>query len=57
MGSVNLEALAESEALAERLAGLESQLVDVTDAKHSVEKFKNETTNEPTNEPTNEIDA
>ena len=39
VGSVNLEALAESEALAERLAGLESQLVDVTDAKHSVEKL------------------
>jgi chromosome segregation protein len=39
VGSVNLEALAESEALAERLAGLETQLVDVTDAKHSVEKL------------------
>ena len=36
---MNLEALAESEALAERLAGLETQLVDVTDAKLSVEKL------------------
>jgi chromosome segregation protein len=39
VGSVNLEALAESEELAERLAGLESQLIDVTDGKHSVEKL------------------
>ena len=39
VGSVNLEALAESEELTERLAGLESQLVDVTDGKHSVEKL------------------
>ncbi len=39
VGSVNLEALAESEELAERLAGLENQLIDVTDGKHSVEKL------------------
>ena len=39
VGSVNLEALAESESLAERLAGLEARLGDVTDAKHSVEKL------------------
>ena len=39
VGSVNIEALAESEELAERLAGLESQLMDVTDGKHSVEKL------------------
>jgi chromosome segregation protein len=39
VGSVNIEALAESEELTERLAGLESQLIDVTDGKHSVEKL------------------
>jgi chromosome segregation protein len=39
MTSVNLEALAESEALAERLAGLEAQLADVTNAKRSIEQL------------------
>jgi chromosome segregation protein len=39
MTSVNLEALAESEALAERLAGLEAQLADVSDAKRSIEQL------------------
>lgn len=37
IGSVNLEALTEAEALAGRLAELEGQLTDVTEAKQSVE--------------------
>jgi len=37
IGSVNLEALAEAEALAGRLAELEGQLADVTEAKQAVE--------------------
>jgi len=39
MTTVNLEALAESEQLAERLAGLEAQLSDVTGAKQSIEQL------------------
>jgi len=39
MTSVNLEALAESEALTERLATLEAQLSDVTDAKRTIEQL------------------
>ena len=39
MSSVNLEALAEAEALAQRLASLESQLNDVTTAKQSIEQL------------------
>jgi chromosome segregation protein len=39
IGSVNLEALAEAEALASRLAELEGQLADVTAAKQSVEQL------------------
>ncbi len=39
IGSVNLEALAEAEALAGRLAELEGQLADVTEAKQVVEKL------------------
>ena len=39
MTSVNLEALAEAEALAERLAGLQAQLADVSEAKQSIEKL------------------
>ena len=39
MTSVNLEALAEAEALTERLAGLESQLADVTNAKQAIEQL------------------
>jgi chromosome segregation protein len=39
MTSVNLEALAEAEALAERLATLEAQLADVTNAKQSIEQL------------------
>ena len=39
IGSVNLEALAEAEALKTRLAELEGQLADVTAAKHSVEQL------------------
>ncbi len=39
IGSVNLEALAEAEALAGRLAELEGQLADVTEGKQSVEKL------------------
>ena len=39
MTTVNLEALAESEQLAERLAGLEAQLADVTGAKESIEQL------------------
>ncbi len=39
MTTVNLEALAESEQLAERLAGLEAQLADVTGAKDSIEQL------------------
>ena len=39
IGSVNLEALAESEALATRLAELEGQLADVTAGKQSVEQL------------------
>ncbi|MFM7076802.1 MAG: AAA family ATPase, partial [Planctomycetaceae bacterium] len=39
MQTVNLEALAESEQLAERLAGLEAQLGDVTGAKQSIEEL------------------
>jgi chromosome segregation protein len=39
MSSVNLEALAEAEALAERLATLEAQLTDVTNAKQSIEQL------------------
>jgi chromosome segregation protein len=39
MTSVNLEALAEAEALTERLAGLERQLADVTDAKRTIEQL------------------
>ena len=39
MTTVNLEALAESEQLAERLAGLEAQLADVTNAKLSIEQL------------------
>jgi len=39
MTSVNMEALAESEALTERLAGLQAQLDDVTNAKRSIEQL------------------
>ncbi len=39
MTTVNLEALAESEQLAERLSGLEAQLADVTGAKQSIEQL------------------
>jgi len=39
MTTVNLEALAESEQLADRLAGLEAQLADVTNAKLSIEQL------------------
>ncbi len=39
MTTVNLEALTESEQLAERLAGLEAQLADVTNAKLSIEQL------------------
>ena len=39
MTSVNLEALAEAEALAGRLADLEAQLADVTGAKRSIEQL------------------
>ena len=39
MSSVNLEALAEADALAQRLATLEAQLADVTDAKRSIEQL------------------
>jgi chromosome segregation protein len=39
MTSVNLEALAEAEALAQRLADLEAQLADVTGAKQSIEQL------------------
>jgi len=39
IGSVNLEALAEAEALAGRLGELEGQLADVTEAKQAVEKL------------------
>ena len=39
MSSVNLEALAEADALTERLATLESQLADVTSARQSIEQL------------------
>jgi chromosome segregation protein len=39
MTSVNMEALAEADALAERLAQLEGQLADVTAAKQSIEQL------------------
>ncbi len=39
MSSVNLEALAEADALAQRLATLEAQLTDVTNAKQSIEQL------------------
>jgi len=39
MGSVNLEALAEAEELAARLASLESQLADVTTARETIEQL------------------
>jgi chromosome segregation protein len=39
MTTVNLEALAESEQLAERLSGLETQLADVTNAKQAIEQL------------------
>jgi len=39
MTSVNLEALAEAEALTERLTGLQTQLTDVTDAKAAIEQL------------------
>ena len=39
MTTVNLEALTESEQLAERLAGLEAQLADVTNAKLAIEQL------------------
>jgi chromosome segregation protein len=39
MGSVNLEALAESEELAARLATLEAQLDDVTSAREAIEQL------------------
>ena len=39
MTSVNMEALAEAEALAERLAQLQGQLADVTAAKESIEQL------------------
>ena len=39
MTSVNMEALAEAEALTERLTGLETQLADVTNAKLTIEQL------------------
>jgi chromosome segregation protein len=39
MTSVNMEALAESESLTERLTGLETQLADVTNAKLAIEQL------------------
>ena len=39
MTSVNMEALAEAEALTERLTGLETQLADVTNAKLAIEQL------------------
>ena len=39
MTTVNLEALAESESLTERLASLETQLADVTEAKQTIEQL------------------
>ncbi len=39
MGNVNLEALAEAEELASRLAALEGQLADVTQARESIEEL------------------
>jgi chromosome segregation protein len=39
MTSVNMEALAEAEALTERLTGLEAQLADVTNAKLAIEQL------------------
>jgi chromosome segregation protein len=39
MTTVNMEALAEAEALAERLTGLEAQLADVTNAKAAIEQL------------------
>ena len=39
MSTVNLEALAEADELAQRLATLEAQLADVTNAKHSIEEL------------------
>jgi chromosome segregation protein len=39
MGNVNLEALAEAEELASRLATLEGQLADVTQARESIEEL------------------
>ena len=39
MTSVNLEALAEAEALSQRLAGLQAQLDDVTNAKQAIEQL------------------
>jgi chromosome segregation protein len=39
MTTVNMEALAEAEALTERLAGLEAQLADVTNAKAAIEQL------------------
>ncbi|MEI6239631.1 MAG: chromosome segregation protein SMC [Planctomycetia bacterium] len=39
MSTVNLEALAEADELAQRLATLESQLADVTNAKQSIEQL------------------
>jgi len=39
MTSVNMEALAEAEALTERLTGLETQLADVTQAKLAIEQL------------------
>jgi chromosome segregation protein len=39
MTTVNMEALAEAEALTERLAGLETQLADVTNAKAAIEQL------------------
>jgi len=39
MTTVNLEALAESESLTERLSSLETQLADVTEAKQTIEQL------------------
>jgi chromosome segregation protein len=39
MTTVNMEALAEAQALTERLAGLEAQLADVTNAKAAIEQL------------------
>jgi chromosome segregation protein len=39
MTSVNMEALAEAEALTERLTGLQTQLTDVTNAKLAIEQL------------------